>query len=51
MHVNFAAGENVTMELGEDYPELRQSVRRVCERYPGAYLTTGRLIRLNSSRS
>jgi len=37
MHVNFAAGENVTMELGEDYPELRQSVRRVCERYPGAY--------------
>jgi acyl-CoA dehydrogenase len=25
------------MELGEDYPELRDSVRRVCERYPGEY--------------
>ena len=37
MHGAFAAGENVTMELGEDYPELRESVRRVCARYPGAY--------------
>jgi acyl-CoA dehydrogenase len=37
MHGAFAAGENVTMELGEDYPELRESTRRVCERYPGAY--------------
>ena len=37
MHRAFAAGENVTMELGEDYPELRESVRRVCGRYPGAY--------------
>ena len=28
----------VTMlALGEDYPELRQSIRRICERYPGAY--------------
>src|SRR5256714_1819767 len=23
--------------LGEDYPELRESVRKICERYPGAY--------------
>ncbi len=23
--------------LGEDYPELRESVRRICERYPGEY--------------
>src|SRR5689334_21701992 len=23
--------------LGEDYPELRESVRRICARYPGAY--------------
>ena len=32
-----AIAESVTMELGEDYPELRDSVRRVCERYPGEY--------------
>src|SRR3954452_20337032 len=23
--------------LGEDYPELRESVRRICARYPGSY--------------
>jgi len=27
----------VTVELGEDYPELREAVRRLCEGYPGAY--------------
>jgi acyl-CoA dehydrogenase len=37
MHGTFAAGEPVTMELGQDYPELRDSVRRVCEHYPGEY--------------
>jgi acyl-CoA dehydrogenase len=26
-----------TLEIGEDYPELRESVRRICARYPGAY--------------
>ena len=26
-----------TLEIGEDYPELRQSVRRICAGYPGAY--------------
>lgn len=25
------------MDLGNDYPELREAVRRVCERYPGGY--------------
>jgi acyl-CoA dehydrogenase len=25
------------MALGEDYPELRQTVRKICEGYPGAY--------------
>src|SRR3979411_1155020 len=29
--------EPVTLALGEDYPELRQSVRKICEKYPGAY--------------
>ncbi len=27
----------VTVELGEDYPELRESVRKVCAKYPGEY--------------
>ena len=25
------------LALGEDYPELRDSVRKICERYPGEY--------------
>jgi acyl-CoA dehydrogenase len=29
--------DTVTLALGEDYPELRDSVRKICERYPGAY--------------
>src|ERR1700681_78353 len=31
------SGEPVTLALGEDYPELRESVRKICEKYPGAY--------------
>jgi len=31
------AGEPVTVALGEDYPELRESVRKICEKYPGEY--------------
>ena len=31
------AGEAVTVALGEDYPELRESVRKICEKYPGEY--------------
>src|SRR5204863_1269846 len=27
----------VMVALGEDYPELREAVRKICERYPGAY--------------
>ena len=23
--------------LGEDFPELRESVRKICARYPGTY--------------
>lgn len=29
--------KQVTLELGEDYPELRESIRRICERYPLEY--------------
>jgi alkylation response protein AidB-like acyl-CoA dehydrogenase len=27
----------MTMELGQDYPEIREAVARVCEGFPGAY--------------
>jgi acyl-CoA dehydrogenase len=26
-----------TVALGEDYPELREAIRKICEGYPGAY--------------
>src|SRR6202041_2239542 len=29
--------EPVMLGLGEDYPELRESIRKICEGYPGAY--------------
>ncbi len=29
--------EETMMTIGEDYPELRQSVRKLCEKYPGSY--------------
>ena len=29
--------EDVSMELGEDFPEIRESVRRICADFPGAY--------------
>jgi acyl-CoA dehydrogenase len=29
--------EETLVALGEDFPELRESVRRICARYPGAY--------------
>lgn len=29
--------ESLTMALGEDYPDLRDSVRRICAKYPGEY--------------
>src|ERR1051326_2264322 len=31
------ADDAVTVALGEDYPELRESVRKICEKYPGSY--------------
>ena len=30
------SGETV-VGIGEDFPELRDSVRRICAKYPGAY--------------
>jgi len=28
---------DVSMDLGEDYPEIRESVRRICADFPGSY--------------
>src|SRR6266478_7519407 len=30
-------GVAVSLALGEDYPELRDAVRKICAKYPGAY--------------
>src|SRR5215208_4475349 len=30
-------GEAVSFELGDDYPELREAVRKICAKYPGPY--------------
>src|SRR5690606_39462904 len=37
MEGSVAAGLAVTVELGRDYPELREAVQRVCARFPGEY--------------
>src|SRR3954470_10407008 len=29
--------QSVSMELGEEYPEIRESVRRICADFPGSY--------------
>lgn len=29
--------DKVTIELGQDYPELREAIRRICEKYPSEY--------------
>lgn len=31
------ADAEIVVVLGEDYPELRHTVRRICERFPGEY--------------
>ena len=31
------AGEHTMVAVGEDYPDLRSSVRRICAGYPGSY--------------
>ena len=31
------SSDGVLMELGEDYPEIREAVAKICEDYPGEY--------------
>jgi hypothetical protein len=31
------ATENVVVSIGEDYADIRQSIRRICESFPGSY--------------
>jgi acyl-CoA dehydrogenase len=37
MDQHVQTGAPVTVELGEDYPELREAVRKVCANFPGPY--------------
>jgi acyl-CoA dehydrogenase len=37
MDLSAAGRSGVSIELGEDHPELRDALRRVCTRFPGAY--------------
>ncbi|MBS7701356.1 MULTISPECIES: acyl-CoA dehydrogenase family protein [unclassified Chelatococcus] len=37
MHDSSPAPESVSIAIGEDYPELREGVRKVCEKFDGAY--------------
>jgi acyl-CoA dehydrogenase len=32
-----AMSDETMLAIGEDYPDLRESVRRICTRYPGSY--------------
>ena len=29
--------EGVSLDLGEDYPEIREAVTKICDEYPGEY--------------
>jgi acyl-CoA dehydrogenase len=37
VHSSVSVDGEVTVALGEDFPELRASVSRICENFPGAY--------------
>lgn len=37
MNMQETTGESLRLELGEDYPEIRDTVRRICARFPGSY--------------
>jgi acyl-CoA dehydrogenase len=37
VHSSVSLDGEVTVALGEDFPELRASVSRICENFPGAY--------------
>lgn len=36
-HRDSAADRAASLELGEDYPEIRESIRTICAKYPGSY--------------
>jgi len=35
--MNDTTAPDFSMDLGEDYPEIRESIRRICADFPGAY--------------
>lgn len=36
-HSTHTQDDTLTMQLGTDYPEIRESVRKICEQFPGEY--------------
>lgn len=37
MNLQENSDEVIRLELGEDYPEIRDAVRKICEQFPGTY--------------
>lgn len=37
MNIQENIEDSVRLEIGEDYPEIRDAVRRICEQFPGSY--------------
>ena len=37
MHTSDTGEDMITMPIGETYPEIRDAVRKLCEKYPGTY--------------
>jgi acyl-CoA dehydrogenase len=37
MNMREGVDDAVKLEIGEDYPEIREAVRKICEQFPGSY--------------
>jgi acyl-CoA dehydrogenase len=37
MNIHEGVEETIRLEIGNDYPEIRETVRKICERFPGSY--------------
>jgi acyl-CoA dehydrogenase len=37
MNIHEGVEDTIRLEIGNDYPEIRETVRKICERFPGSY--------------
>jgi acyl-CoA dehydrogenase len=37
MNIHEGVADTIRLEIGNDYPEIRETVRKICERFPGSY--------------